>query len=270
MYQPELGKFFTQDRFASKYFDTSPYSYGASNPILYVDINGDSVWTTSQSSKDKNGNVTITNTINITGKVLKQSSGKSTAQGVAAGLNSRLNAQSSTSKPVKNADGTTTTTVTKMNAQYSAAGSMNDVSSSDHLVVLVDDVTGQADPNLGGGDAGGLAVRGGQIAYAEDADAVETAFHEVGHNLGMIHPGSNNGNPMSYNGRGSNFDGLQMMQAYNRARNGVLNQGGNSAVMGTQFPGVQHGQFFSPTTTQSRPFMVAPDKRARIPLPLMN
>lgn len=43
MYQPELGRFFTQDRFAEKYFDFSPYQYAANNPIVFVDINGDSV-----------------------------------------------------------------------------------------------------------------------------------------------------------------------------------------------------------------------------------
>lgn len=237
---------------------------------MYVDINGDSVWTSTERHTDSNGNVTVTNTINITGKVLRQSSGKATAQGVATGLNARLNSQKTTSDPVKNRDGTTTTTITKIKANFTAASSMNDVSSSDHLVVIVDNVTGKADPNLGGGEAGGLAALGGQIAYIENADAVETAFHEVGHNLGMEHPDSNNGNPMSYNGRKNNFSALQLLQTYNRARNGALNQGSNSTLMGTAFPGVPHGQFFSPTTTQSRPFMVAPDKRARIPLPLIN
>jgi RHS repeat-associated protein len=43
MYQPELGRFFTQDRFAEKYLDFTPYHYGANNPVLFVDINGDSL-----------------------------------------------------------------------------------------------------------------------------------------------------------------------------------------------------------------------------------
>src|SRR5690606_329690 len=44
MYQPDLGRFFTQDRFAEKYYGLSPYQYAANNPVLFVDINGDSVW----------------------------------------------------------------------------------------------------------------------------------------------------------------------------------------------------------------------------------
>lgn len=43
MYQPELGRFFTQDRFADSTYSFSPYHYAANNPILFVDVNGDSV-----------------------------------------------------------------------------------------------------------------------------------------------------------------------------------------------------------------------------------
>jgi RHS repeat-associated protein len=43
MYQPDLGRFFTQDRFATKYFGISSYSYVDNNPLLYVDVNGDSI-----------------------------------------------------------------------------------------------------------------------------------------------------------------------------------------------------------------------------------
>jgi RHS repeat-associated protein len=42
-YDPAIGRFFTQDWFAEKYFDFSPYQYGANNPMLYVDVNGDSI-----------------------------------------------------------------------------------------------------------------------------------------------------------------------------------------------------------------------------------
>lgn len=43
MYQPDLGRFFTQDRFSEKYYGLNPYQYGANNPILFIDINGDSL-----------------------------------------------------------------------------------------------------------------------------------------------------------------------------------------------------------------------------------
>jgi hypothetical protein len=31
------------DAFAEKYYDYSPYSYGVNNPVLFIDVNGDSI-----------------------------------------------------------------------------------------------------------------------------------------------------------------------------------------------------------------------------------
>lgn len=42
--EPEqLTRFVSIDRFAEKYYDLTPYHYGANNPILYIDVNGDSI-----------------------------------------------------------------------------------------------------------------------------------------------------------------------------------------------------------------------------------
>jgi RHS repeat-associated protein len=43
MYMPELGRFFTQDRYSEKYYDLPPYQYGGNNPLKYIDHNGDSL-----------------------------------------------------------------------------------------------------------------------------------------------------------------------------------------------------------------------------------
>jgi RHS repeat-associated protein len=40
---PQLGRFFTQDRFASKYYQLSSYQYAGNNPIIITDQNGDSL-----------------------------------------------------------------------------------------------------------------------------------------------------------------------------------------------------------------------------------
>jgi RHS repeat-associated protein len=45
MYDGQIGRFFTQDRFCDKYHWMSPYQYALNNPIKFIDVNGDSIWT---------------------------------------------------------------------------------------------------------------------------------------------------------------------------------------------------------------------------------
>ena len=42
-YDISIGRFFTHDRYADKYFFLSPYEYTANNPIRYIDVHGDSI-----------------------------------------------------------------------------------------------------------------------------------------------------------------------------------------------------------------------------------
>jgi len=43
MYDPSIGRFNSIDRFAEKYQGATPYHYTLNNPILFVDVNGDSL-----------------------------------------------------------------------------------------------------------------------------------------------------------------------------------------------------------------------------------
>ncbi len=43
MYDATIGRFMVQDSFSEKYLSLNPYQYTANNPILFVDINGDSI-----------------------------------------------------------------------------------------------------------------------------------------------------------------------------------------------------------------------------------
>lgn len=52
MYDPQIGRFTTQDRFAEKYLNFSPYQYAANNPILFIDVNGDSIDVSKMSGKE--------------------------------------------------------------------------------------------------------------------------------------------------------------------------------------------------------------------------
>ena len=74
-YDPEMGRFLTTDRFADKYPSLTPYQYTANNPMLFIDVNGDSINVTGQEqqayidmlmqltgltiSRNKNGNLVI-------------------------------------------------------------------------------------------------------------------------------------------------------------------------------------------------------------------
>ncbi len=263
-YDPVIGRFSTTDRFSEKYYGLSMYSYAANNPISNIDINGDSTWTTTNQIK-KGNNITIYATTHITGKVLKASSGYGTASDLASKLNSRLNAQTGQTRE-ENAEGGITTTVYNIDANYEGANSMSDVSKSDHLVVIVNDVLGDSDPKLGGKSAGGIAPLWGKIAYIEGGSgALETAFHEVGHNLGLLHPNSNsNSNPMSYTGRGANFSTVQMKAIYNISRLGNGNKGYNSARI------LNVNESYNGQSTNERPYLGKRTQGMIIPLPIKN
>jgi len=46
MYDGAIGRFMVQDAYAEKYHWMSPFQYGANNPVLMIDINGDSLFVT--------------------------------------------------------------------------------------------------------------------------------------------------------------------------------------------------------------------------------
>jgi RHS repeat-associated protein len=237
MQDPQIGRFFTQDRFADKYLTLSPYQYAANDPIKNIDVNGDSTWTTTATVKNKDGSITVTNTTHITGKVLDLSGvkrgggGCSRARDAAGELANEINSTYNSQSTRDYDDNTNTTTVYNFDVQYSVANSMDDVAESDHLLVVTDDVTGNADPKLGGGPAGGVAVNEGKIAYVQNTSnfnfLVQSSVHEIGHNMGLNHWQNGSGNFMSYDQERWNFDKTGIQSMYYQSRNGDLNKGSN-------------------------------------------
>ena len=202
-YDPVVGRFTTTDRFVEKYPNQSPYHYAANNPIKFIDVNGDSIWTTLNQTYNDAGKLVNNFTINVEGKVLNQMGWFGNGSKVASGINDFYNAFSSSSET----DGAITNI--SFNVNFSEASSMAEVSESDHLMVMVDNVLGKADPSLGGGDAGGLAAQPGKIGYIEGSSA-STAVHELGHMMGLGHSPNGTRNVMSYDSNLSNLTFSQM------------------------------------------------------------
>jgi RHS repeat-associated protein len=57
MYDNQIGRFFTQDRFAEVFHEFNPYQYCADNAVKNIDLNGDIFITTTLYSEEKNKNV---------------------------------------------------------------------------------------------------------------------------------------------------------------------------------------------------------------------
>lgn len=81
-YDPRIGRFFTVDRFASKYPALTPYQYATNNPPLVIDINGDSTFVTQNADGTysvKDGN--LSGKEDDTGIYLKNADGSRTLIG---------------------------------------------------------------------------------------------------------------------------------------------------------------------------------------------
>lgn len=80
MYQPDLGRFFVQDRFAEKYMVFSPYQYAANNPIKYIDVNGDSLQLNGSESARQNFTDLVNKGLGGKGKISIDKSGNASLE----------------------------------------------------------------------------------------------------------------------------------------------------------------------------------------------
>jgi RHS repeat-associated protein len=230
MFDAQIGRFFTQDRFADKYYTLNPYQYAANDPINLVDINGDSIWFTI----DKDKNII---TMNVTGKVMNLSSNDIDMDEAISDISKDISSNFSGKVKI---DGKKF--VLKTNIQLEQAESMNSVSESDHLIVF--------------GDSDGETARGvsseigGKVMFVDGRDMPEkgtvsswfgysntrTTRHEFGHLAGLTHESATYGkfNLMYSSGFGSFLSEKQRSSIYTNRDN--LNRGTNSySSLGRKF-----------------------------------
>jgi RHS repeat-associated protein len=214
----------TMDRFAEKFPWQSPYVHAANNPVNYVDVNGDSIWFSSQ--YDDNNQLTGV-TMHVTGKVINVSNNNVDMDAATAHISEQL--QSSFNGKV---DGVAFTT----DVQLSVAKTMDDVAASDHVFAL-------ADINKLGDNTvfGGVNMNGGKVAFI-DADyftglydryigsvGQKEAAHEFGHLAGLSHVTYQNLMKQNYGNNWFRFSSKiissQLQQIYSGRAN--LNKGSN-------------------------------------------
>jgi len=262
-YDAEIGRWNVIDRFASKYSNISPYSYAGLDPIKNIDINGDSIWITSSEPIRKGNDIIQNHTINITGKVLKAGMSYTTSDQLASALTTRLNSQKGSTSAVNSLGGSSIDNYS-ISAKFEGVDNMFSVKSGDHLVVMVDRVLGEGDAKLGGGEAVGMAMIGGLVSYVEIgtfSSMTATAFHEIGHSLGLKHPESNSvKDPMSYTGQNANFSGQQLREVTGNN----VNIGPNKSFIINKTP---HTRNYS---TDKMPYIGPRSYMMRIPYPTQN
>jgi RHS repeat-associated protein len=245
MYDAQIGRFFTQDRFAEKYFKYSPFGYAVNNPIRYIDINGDSVSVNYVREGGKNGRDLYE--IKVTGKIIDN-----TTKGLSDKKLNKITKQI-TKQVQKSFSGKGKTSEFKAIASLTVAKSEEDINRSDHVVRIVDDIaTKTGVPDAPGTNTAGMAPPLQNLVTLElGVDFGRVGAHEFGHSFGLDHiknslgpnvsggwdvlttddyPGNlmhqgqdlnSSGNPVS----GTRIEEFQVLRIYSLFKAGQLNKG---------------------------------------------
>lgn len=254
MYDGQIGRFHTQDRYSDKYFPLSPYNYVANNPILHIDQNGDSISVTRSHSIPDDPNSPDVINIKLFGKIINNSGTTYTVDEM-SGFAKRITDAITSAYTVEDGDVKTNVTV-----DLAVAASEKDIKASDHVFRVVDAGTipgTNNNPNVVGRGLFGenIIYLNQQILNSEPlnsnspyrnvpgtmnsefgtgrtgiggATLERTSAHEFGHSGTLTHPntGSNPGNLMNQTGQpdaGMKVSKTQILQIENAYKTGGLN-----------------------------------------------
>ncbi len=180
-YDADVGRFLSLDPLAADYPTLGDYVYVANNPLKYTDPNGKWIEEKVEKGGGKNGRDLVT--IKVTGKLINFSSNEvdmDHALGEIKGL-------FESSFQAENVDGQDI----NVEFNFSIADNMDEVSETDHLLVLADGKTGNV-PAASNAIGGMVAVVDADyftgfydMNFGEQGE--RSASHEVGHLLGLTH-----------------------------------------------------------------------------------
>ena len=271
-YDNIVPRFTTIDPHAESYYNLSGYNYVANNPILYTDPDGRDIGFSKagETMDKKTGVTTITYNINVTMAVMNSSSMSS--KDYQSAVNSFTNQLTKSLTGSFSAGDKTQIKFQAGDIDVRSVSSMSEVKSTDHLMVIVDDVTGK---DAKGGEAGGLADIGSKIAYVEAGNVSGVAgnmVHEFGHNMGLSHnfqtpnkADDGTTNYMGYSNLRNQFAGTQLFQSLNKsnAQPSQLNIGNNYEVLKQDY-------YTNGRTTQQMPLQYNVGRGGKIPRTLKN
>jgi hypothetical protein len=270
--EPEVvSRWLSPDPLAAKYPYLTPYNFTTNTPLIFIDPDGqDIVPAITKTYYDQKTKQTVIEvTINVKVAILvsnKTTMGKVDVNGLASTVSENLKATFTQTY----ISGNTKMIFKAGTVDVVGVSDANEVKSDQHLVVLVDNVTGTTTDSKGNIlQAAGKANFGAKIAFVEASKdknfMVESIIHELGHNFNLYHNWQDDLNDthedknfMSYaTGKRAAFSGSQLQKVFQDYYAGKLNKGPNTRTLGAN-------DYSYGSTTEKKPFSYG-NKGSKVP-----